>query len=88
MSGAYTVFEIDQMRSDVKRIMYPTRWDSRYNGVTNYNDSAVNIDLRIEARLRTYMLSGIRPEELTARAKEVEAEGERRRKSFPETEAA
>lgn len=68
----YTVLEIDRMRRATKELMFPLKaWISctmaqRAGGFV----SEETIWQRVESQLRTYMLTGIRPEELESLQKE------------------
>ncbi len=77
----YTVQEIDRMRRLLPEIMFPTIWYSRTSGMGSGGSyKETDRKTEIEERLRTYLLAGIRPEQLEEEA--------RRRLSFPEKQHA
>lgn len=81
ISHAYTVPEIERMRSALHGIMFPVTWvsaDAGYGAATMFNER----EEKIELRLRTYMLNGTRPEELEAIAKERAEQSEQQRRAF------
>lgn len=64
----YTVLEIARMRDSIQELMFPWQWVSP----TTSGRPGLALDdyQRVEAQLRTYMLAGIRPEELETLQKE------------------
>jgi hypothetical protein len=61
----YTVNEIDRMRAAVRQMLSVTVWRSAYSGEARYHPPE-----EVEMHVRTYMLAGIRPEEVEKTAAE------------------
>lgn len=76
----YTILEIERMRVAVKALMFPIVWTSRNSGYAPGSGGYPGEpEGKIEGQLRTYMMAGIRPEELEALQKEREEESKRQR---------
>lgn len=84
----YTVIEIERMRKATRAIMFPIVWYSRTSGGVPGTGSADRPEEKVELQLRTYMLAGVRPEELEALEKQREEDSKLQRLSFPERGAA
>lgn len=81
----YTVPEIERLRTATYGLMFPLRWISSTLGTRDGSGGRVGeSEAKVEVQVRTYMLTGIRPEELEELLKQREAEAENRRLSFPE----
>ena len=82
----YTIIEIDRMRQATDTIMFPTVWLSSTLGYRPGTDGQIGEhEKKVEDRLRTYLLAGVRPEELEELAKATAQEAERNRISFEKT---
>lgn len=77
----YTVQEIEQMRDDLDIILFPITWISADSGVGGSWRAGEREDM-IERQLRTYMMAGVRPEEIRQRAIEANARSEAQRESL------
>ena len=81
----YTILEIERMRIATDALMFPTVWSSRTSSYRpGTGGKPGEQETKVEVQVRTYMLAGIRPEELEALQKEREAESARKRESLPE----
>ena len=72
----YTVTEIDQMRKDIHTALFCGEFTISYfnSGSHRGIPGGASVDAaRLEDRLRTYMLAGVRPKELKVRAEAAEA---------------
>ena len=82
----YTVLEIERMRIATNALMFPIVWSSRTSGYRpGTGGKRGEQKAKVEVQVRTYMLAGIRPEELEALQKEREAESACKRKSLPDS---
>ena len=79
----YSVVEIERMRDAIPRFTWPMYWRSETDGDRgDYWLRPGEREREIERHLRTYMMAGIRPEELEARADAAERWSEQQRLSF------
>lgn len=70
----YTVLEIDRMRAAVWWLDNPRGRDREVFIDTRSHEQLAADEASVEGKLRTYMLAGVRPEELEAAAEAREAE--------------
>lgn len=81
----YTILEIERMRKAAYEIAFPWVASSRTSGHRSGNCGNQEVAERTaEEHVRTYMMSGIRPEELEARVAELDSEFRAKRLSYPE----
>lgn len=79
----YTIVEIEKMRIAVNDLMFPTVWRSATHGwVPGSGGRPGEQEKKVEEQVRTYMLAGVRLEELEALCKNREEQSERQRQSF------
>jgi hypothetical protein len=79
----YTVVDIERMRRATEKLMFPLIWTSAHAGsYAGAGGMPGEPEGKVEVQLRTYMMAGIRPDELEALAKERADESERQRRSF------
>lgn len=82
----YSISEIDQMRTLLPNIMFPTIWYSRTFGA-GFGGSYHPVERKkeIEERLRTYLMAGVSLEELKKEAEDIYTLSEKKRLSLPES---
>lgn len=80
----YTVVEIRRMRDAVKGLMSPVYWESRSRGHCGGSYVQQDRDLAIEEQLRTYMMAGIRPEDLEADLQAMRDRERAQQMAYPE----
>lgn len=89
ISHAYTVLEIERMRTAVYELMFPLVYSSRHHGSRpGSGGQPGECAAKVEVQLRTYMLNGTRPEELEAVVKDRADEAGRQRLTSPERHQA
>lgn len=79
----YSVPEIERMRKATYELMFPCVWyDATHGSRPGSGGRPGETEAKVEVQLRTYMLAGIRPEELESLQKEREDALERHRQSL------
>ena len=84
----YSVIEIERMRAALGDILFPVQWYSSTSGMGGYNPDRKDDAERVESQLRTYMLAGIRPEEIEVRRKESIEQSEKQRKQHEKPQSS